>query len=214
VGFQIYEQYQGVRSGIDPIREKSIAAERSHRAGAPKMGIEGGSRPHKTAGATMSQTPHSATNPAGKPRSKVVVHDLKKARQMLPLVASIVNDLVQHRRLIRQLTPEQEELFRNRRHLDWGGRQRRYRINEEIAAAERSFADALGELQGLGVQLVDDTIGEVDFPTKILGRPAAFSWRLGENSVSFWHYQGETMRRPIPSEWEHGVPTTANRPAR
>ena len=162
----------------------------------------------------MSQTPHRATNPAGKPRSKPVVLDLKTARQMLPLVASIVNDLVHHRRTICQLTPEQEQLYRNRRHLDWSGRQRRYRINEEIASAERSFADALSELQGLGVQLVDDTLGEVDFPTKILGRPAAFSWRLGENNVSHWHYLGETTRRPIPNEWEQGVPVTANRPTR
>jgi hypothetical protein len=162
----------------------------------------------------MSQTPHRATNPAGKPRPRGVVLDLKTARQMLPLVASIVTDLVQHRRIIRQLTPEQEQLFRHRRHLDWNGRQRRYRINEEIAAAERSFADALNELQGLGVQLVDDSVGEVDFPTRILGRPAAFSWRLGEQNVAFWHYQGETTRRPIPGDWEQGVPMASNRPSR
>ena len=40
----------------------------------------------------------------------------------------------------------------------------------------------MGELSGLGVSLVDDEAGEVDFPTKINGRPAAFSWRLGEDS--------------------------------
>ncbi len=153
----------------------------------------------------MSHTPHRATNPAGKPRRKPVVLDLQTARRMLPLVASIVSDLVQHRATIRELTPEQERLFRQRRQLQWAERQRRYQINEEIAASERSFAAALNELNGLGVQLVDDVLGEVDFPTRITDRPAAFSWRLGESGIHYWHYQGERLRRPIPDEWQHST---------
>ena len=50
--------------------------------------------------------------------------------------------------------------------------------------------------------------GEVDFPTRINGRPAAFSWRLGDGELAHWHYQGEDQRRPIPTDWKQGSPLT------
>src|SRR5947208_5804743 len=134
----------------------------------------------------MSNTPNRATNPPGKPRKKTVTLDLTTTRQMLPLVQSIVNDIVHSRQAINQLAPEQERLDRHRRELAWVERQRRYQVSDEIAAAERALSTAVTELTGLGVNLVDDEAGEVDFPTKINGRAAAFTWRLGENAVSHW----------------------------
>lgn len=150
----------------------------------------------------MSSTPNRATNPAGKPRKKEVALDLTTARQMLPLVKSIVADIVNSRQALSRLTPEQERLERHRRELAWLERQRRYQLTDEIAAAEKTLTHATGELAGLGVNLVDDTSGEVDFPTKINGRPAAFTWKLGDDGVGQWHYQGEEQLRPIPAEWE------------
>jgi len=156
----------------------------------------------------MSNTPNRATNPPGKPRKKSVTLDLTTTRQMLPLVQSIVSDIVTSRQAINQLTPEQERLDRHRRDLAWVERQRRYQVSDEIAAAERALSTAVTELNVLGVNLVDDEAGEVDFPTKINGRPAAFTWRLGEEAVSHWHYQGEEQLRPIPQDWNDGTPLT------
>jgi hypothetical protein len=156
----------------------------------------------------MSNTPNRATNPAGKPRKKNIALDLTTARQMLPLIQSIVTDIVTLRQAINQLTPEQERLERHRRDLVWLERQRRYQVTDEIAAAEKTLTHAVTELSGLGVSLVDDEAGEVDFPTKINGRPAAFSWKLGENGLGHWHYQGEEQRRPIPTDWDQGTPLT------
>jgi hypothetical protein len=156
----------------------------------------------------MSNTPNRATNPAGKPRKKNIALDLTTARQMLPLVQSIVSDIVTSRQAINQLTPEQERLERHRRDLVWLERQRRYQLTDEITAAEKTLTNAVSELSDLGVNLVDDEAGEVDFPTKINGRPAAFSWKLGEQGVAHWHYQGEEQRRPIPSDWDQGTPLT------
>ena len=154
----------------------------------------------------MSNTPNRATNPAGKPRKKEIALDLTTARQMLPLVQSIVTDIVNSRQAITRLTPEQERLERHRRDLVWLERQRRYQLSDEIAAAEKALSTAVGELSGLGLNLVNDEAGEVDFPTKINGRPAAFSWRLGDSGLAHWHYQGEDQRRPIPSDWDQGTP--------
>ncbi len=156
----------------------------------------------------MSSTPNRATNPAGKPRKKEVHHDLPTAQQMLPLVRSIVSDIVTSRQAIARLTPEQERLERHRRDLVWLERQRRYQVNDELAAAEKALTNATSELSGLGVNLVDETNGEVDFPTKINGRSAAFTWKLGQEGVRFWHYQGEEQLRPIPADWEPNTPLT------
>jgi hypothetical protein len=156
----------------------------------------------------MSSTPNRASNPAGKPRRKEITLDLTTARQMLPLVKSIVADIVTFRQTILRLTPEQDRLDRHRRDLVWQERQRRYQLREEIAAAEKSIAGAVSELSALGVNLSDDESGEVDFPTKINGRSAAFTWKLGEEAVRFWRYTGEEQRRPIPADWDQGQTLT------
>jgi hypothetical protein len=155
----------------------------------------------------MSATPNRASNPAGKPRRKEITLDLTTARQMLPLVRSIVSDIVTSRTAIDRLVPEQERLDRQRRDLAWQERQRRYQVHDEITAAEKSLTNALGELTALGISLLDAEAGEVDFPTKINGRPAAYNWKLGEDGVRFWHYAGEEQRRPIPTDWDHTAPT-------
>jgi hypothetical protein len=150
----------------------------------------------------MSNTPNRATNPAGKPRKKDIALEFSTAQQMLPLVKSIVSDIVSCRQAIAKLTPEQDRLERHRRDLVWPERQRRYQVKDEIAAAEKIMTNALSELTGLGVNLVDDEAGEVDFPTKINGRSAAFTWKLGEDLLRNWHYTGEEQLRPIPKDWD------------
>lgn len=155
----------------------------------------------------MSNVPNRATNPAGKPRRKNITVDLSTARQMLPLVKSIVSDIVTSRTALSRLTPEQERLDRHRRDLVWQERQRRYQVQDEIRAAEKSLTHALTELTELGLNLLDDEAGEVDFPTKINGRSAAFSWKLGEDGVRHWHYSDEEQRRPIPTDWDQSSGT-------
>jgi len=156
----------------------------------------------------MSSTPNRATNSADKPRKKATTLDLTTARHMLPLVRSIVAEIVNTRQAIVKLTPEQERLDRHRRDLVWLERQRRYQVTDDLAEAEKALMRAVGELSGLGVQLVDDLTGEVDFPTKINGRAAAFTWRMGDESVRHWHYQGEDQLRPVPTDWEQATPLT------
>jgi hypothetical protein len=51
------------------------------------------------------------------------------------------------------------------------------------------------------VSLVDADAGAVEFPTKVNGQPAAFSWRLGEDGLRFWRVGGDPTRHPIPTEW-------------
>jgi hypothetical protein len=142
-------------------------------------------------------------NKPSKQKRKDSPIDINTACQMLPLVRSIVSDIVVTREKLEKLTPEQEKLEKNRRSLDWSGRDRRYNIKDEITSAEKDLAGAVTELANLGVALVDAGSGQVAFPTRINGRPAAFSWQVGEESLGYWHYVGEDLRRPIPNDWIH-----------
>jgi len=154
----------------------------------------------------MNDTPRRAFGASAKSKRKDVTLDLPTARQMLPLVQSIVRDIVDHRSQLTKLHPEQENLDRHRRDLSWNERERRYNIHEEIQQAEGAFKKAITELRDLGLALVDGDAGRVAFPTRINGRPAIFTWQPGEDNVMYWSYEDEDLRRPIPNEWVPGTP--------
>jgi hypothetical protein len=154
----------------------------------------------------MNDTPRRAFGASAKSKRKDVNLDLPTARQMLPLVQSIVRDIVDRRTDLNRLHPEQESLDRHRRELTWGERARRYHIQDEIVAAEGAYKQAVSELRELGLSLVDVGSGRVAFPTRINGRPAVFTWQPGEESVQYWSYEDEELRRPIPTEWVPGTP--------
>jgi hypothetical protein len=154
----------------------------------------------------MNDTPRRAFGASAKAKRKDVNLDLPTARQMLPLVMSIVRDIVDRRLLLNRLHPEQENLDRQRRELVWAERERRYHLQEEIVAAEGAYRQAVSELRELGLSLVDSNTGRVAFPTRINGRPAVFTWQPGEESVQYWSYEDEDLRRPIPTEWVPGTP--------
>jgi len=132
--------------------------------------------------------------------------DLNTARRMLPLIRSIVSDIVDTQNRLTRLAPERDALDDSRRALDWASRQRRYAVHDELTQAEKSLATAAAELDALGVALIDPNAGQVDIPTRINGRQAVFSWRLGEDGVGHWRYAGEKSRRPIPVDWQPGTP--------
>ncbi len=126
--------------------------------------------------------------------------DLPAARKMLPLVKAIVRDIVDCHQKITKLVPVEERLERQRKSLDWREREQRYKLQDELTQAQGELKKAVTELKALGLALVDEDKGCVAFPTRINGRAAIFTWQPGEDSVQFWSYEGEEMRRPIPTE--------------
>jgi hypothetical protein len=153
-----------------------------------------------------SPTGDTASSVPKKSERREVVFTLAMAHRMLPLVRRIVADLVHAQQRLGELLPEQERLDRQRRHLAWPERWRRYQLREDIAGIAQHQQEALAELEGLlGVALVDSVEGRVGFPTVVNDRPAFFSWRLGEEVLEHWHFVGETIRRTIPAAWLAGV---------
>jgi hypothetical protein len=153
----------------------------------------------------MSGPSQRASGPTDQPKRKPNAIDLSTARQMLPLVRSIVQDIVDKKQQLAHLSGEQDMLDRERRSLTWESRRRRYSVTDDLNLASKAYSAAVGELTQLGVSLVDDAAGSVEFPTRINGRPAAFSWQMGEDGVRYWRYAGEEQRRPIPTDWQHGT---------
>src|SRR5438132_6027719 len=146
-------------------------------------------------------TENRAHGASEKPARRESVLSLAEAAKMLPLVQHIMSDVVASQRSLSQLTPQEEQLHRQRRALDWSGRSRLYAMREEIALAEQTMQDATAELEKLGVVVVDAEFGRVGFPTVVNGKRAYFSWQGGEQDIRYWHFVEEERRRPVPVTW-------------
>jgi hypothetical protein len=148
-------------------------------------------------GFTENRAP-DASERSGPPERVLTWH---ASRAMLPLVGRIAQDIAAHHGRLSQLRPEFAQLERNRRTLDWPQRSRRYQLEEEIKAVEAALRGVVGELEALGVALLEPAHGLVGFPTRVNDRPAYFSWRPGEETLETWNYAGDRVRRPVPEEW-------------
>lgn len=146
-------------------------------------------------------TENTARNLSDKPGSGDRLVNLGTARRMVPLVRRIVRDILESQHLLCRFRCEQEQLDQRKRTLIWNDRARRYQLRDDIAGLEQELQLALGELTLLGVALLDIDEGRVGFPTLVNNRNAYFSWRVGEETVGHWHFDGETVRRPIPMSW-------------
>jgi hypothetical protein len=144
---------------------------------------------------------NTASSASEKPERRDVVLNLATANRMLPLVRQIVADIVQCHQDLARLRPEQNRLDRNRFKLSWPLRQRRYEVQEETTIAEQNLLDAFAELEVLGLTLENQAAGQIGFPTLVNDRKAYFSWKIGENGIQFWHFAGESQRRPVPATW-------------
>jgi hypothetical protein len=153
---------------------------------------------------------YRASDASENPDRGEVVLSLKTVQRMLPLVQRIMDDFLGSQRALVRLHPEEEMLDRRKRTLDWPGRQRRYRLKEEIANAENGLLAARDELDVLGVVLLDPESGRVGFPTMVNNRKAFFCWHPGEDGLNSWHFEEETQCRPIPPAWLKEISVTAS----
>jgi hypothetical protein len=74
------------------------------------------------------------------------------------------------------------------------------RATEEIERVVGDLAECVDRLNDLGVQVKDLDTGLIDFPALREGEEVLLCWRLGEESVVWWHRveDGFAGRRPLP----------------
>jgi hypothetical protein len=131
-------------------------------------------------------------------------YTVEQANQTLPLVRSIVVDIV---RQYQELNERKERITRIRQSRSAGGRSthRMYddelrQVEDELEADVARLQEYVEELDRLGVELKDFGRGLVDFPTIRNGREVYLCWHLGESNVGFWHELDGGFRGRQPLE--------------
>jgi hypothetical protein len=146
-------------------------------------------------------TEHRASGAGQRPGPNDLVLTWETSFAMLALVRRIVADVLTYQASLDDLQAEHDRLDRNRLHLAWAERARRYELDEEIKKLGNDLRSSRAELEGLGVTLLDAEAGLVGFPTIVNNRRAFFSWKSGEEGLSFWSFAGDRRRRPVPASW-------------
>src|SRR5262245_28418860 len=112
---------------------------------------------------------------------------VESANRTLPLVRSIVADIVAKFRELHDLHGRLEVLQGSRRDaLTTAHREEVEEVERDFAKKKDELQVVIDELQGLGVQLKGPD-GLVDFPAMLDGREVYLCWKLGEPEVLFWH---------------------------
>ncbi len=111
-----------------------------------------------------------------------------EANRTLPLVRSIVSDLLERARDLR----EQEEAETSTA------------VEEEREIIQQDILEMMEELENLGASFKDWTfdVGLVDFPAQIDGEDVLLCWRSDEDRVKWYHRpdDGFDGRLPIPDD--------------
>ena len=126
---------------------------------------------------------------------------LNEAQSLLPVLESLLRTAIQAKKVVDETDAEQQAL-QHRVFLNGGMfldivplAQRK----AERARAEQRAKDALAEIDSIGVQVKDLSIGLLDFPCEVEGQTILLCWKLGEKSITHWHglEEGFAGRKPI-----------------
>lgn len=126
---------------------------------------------------------------------------LDEAQSLLPVLESLLRTAINAKKIVDEVEAEQQAL--QHRVFLAGGMLLNVvplaRRKAEHAKAEQRAKDALAEIDSIGVQVKDLSIGLLDFPCAVEGKIILLCWKLGEKSITHWHgvEEGFAGRKPI-----------------
>lgn len=126
---------------------------------------------------------------------------LDEAQSLLPVLESLLRTAIKAKEVMEAVDAEFQELH-HRLFLNGGmflDVVPLARRKAERAKAEQHAKDALAEIDSIGVQVKDLSIGLLDFPCEVEGQTILLCWKLGEKSITHWHgvQEGFAGRKPI-----------------
>lgn len=126
---------------------------------------------------------------------------LDEAQSLLPVLESLLRTAMKAKTVMQEVDAEQQALH-HRIFLNGGMFLEIVplaRRKAERAKAEQRAKDALAEIDSIGVQVKDLSIGLLDFPCAVEGQVILLCWKLGEKSITHWHgvNEGFAGRKPI-----------------
>jgi hypothetical protein len=124
----------------------------------------------------------------------------EEANATLPDLRPLVEDMVAAKRALDEAQERADEV--NARISGNGGGlppAQLAEVHDLVSRRATALAQALEQVQALGVIVKDLDSGLVDFPSVRDGEDVLLCWQLGEDEVGFWHtYEdGFAGRRPI-----------------
>ena len=127
------------------------------------------------------------------------VFSVADANATLPLVKSIVRDIVERA----------QQVFQTRRRLDYLAANRAkglefydeelVEMTRQVEEDEQRLSDLISEVNELGMEVANMTHGEVEFPSTRGGEPVLLHWQLGDQEVGWWYPAGsdKSERQPL-----------------
>ena len=121
---------------------------------------------------------------------------LDQAQRLIPEVERHVRDALFHKAEMQQAGQEMERTFDHVRvsggaRLDPG---RQLELRSRRDASVKALQKALGAIEEVGALVKDLDIGLLDFMTRYKSQDVCLCWKLGENSIEFWHGEEEGFR--------------------
>jgi len=113
---------------------------------------------------------------------------LSQANRALPLVRRVVTDIVQTREQATQLQVQ----------LESARAKDQKRIQQDLDVAIDKLHTYLDELTEIGCELKDFQVGLVDFIGHHQGREVNLCWKLGEDSIGYFHELSAGFAGRIP----------------
>ncbi|MFZ0731698.1 MAG: DUF2203 domain-containing protein [Candidatus Sulfotelmatobacter sp.] len=126
---------------------------------------------------------------------------LDEAKSLLPVLESLLRTAMKAKTVMEEVDAELQALH-HRIFLNGGMFLEIVplaRRKAERAKAEQRAKDTLAEIDSIGVQVKDLSIGLLDFPCMVEGQVILLCWKLGEKSITHWHGMNEGFagRKPI-----------------
>lgn len=126
---------------------------------------------------------------------------LNEAQSLLPVLESLLRTAISAKKIVDEADAEQQAL-QHRVFLNGGmflNIVPLARRKAERTKAEQRVKDALAEIDSIGVQVKDLSIGLLDFPCEVEGQTILLCWKLGEKAITHWHgvQEGFAGRKPI-----------------
>ena len=128
-------------------------------------------------------------------RSKVVRRfTLAEANSTLPLVKRIVSDIVKTHAKAKDLRKHLQAL--DAKAIQQPAAQQQ---QKDLERAVEQLQEFISELTAVGAELKDFETGLIDFVGRHENRDVYLCWRLGEESIAYWHEldAGFAGRKPV-----------------
>lgn len=126
---------------------------------------------------------------------------LDEAQSLLAVLESLLRTAIKAKQAMEEIDAEMQDLhhrvfLNGGMFLDVVPLARR---KTERTKAEQQAKDALAEIDSIGVQVKDLSIGLLDFPCEVEGQTILLCWKLGEKAITHWHgvQEGFAGRKPI-----------------